>query len=837
MIIRAGKLFLIACAIGATSPIAYAVDPDDRLEAGSLSADWNAFDDAVAAARQAMVQAPQDALTQAREAETLIPPNADEDEVSTAIATVYWLQAEALNRTNASSEAQPLISQAIDLAGEDPTNKRLRADILMTQGRIAQRLGNIQTALESFLEAHEIFRVEGVNRNQASALQKLGDIHYDAGDFEQAISYYEQALEVYDEDPEYVLFSYNNTANSLRGLGRYEEAADLYQKALDFARELGAPDFILVRVLTNLAHAQALSGDIDAAETTADEGLAMMPEGEMSGWEPFLWGVKAEVAADRGEYRIARTLMERTFEGADLSKTTMPYREMHQSAYEIYQALGLYNRAFEHLQAFKRLEDEALSLAASTNSALMSAQFDFTNQELQIEQLRLQRLEQDVAIAEARARQQRLLFGSAAFGGVLILAFLLAGYVSMRRSRDAIGRVNEKLNTTNKELEKANKAKSEFLATTSHEIRTPLNGILGMSQAILLDRSLSKDLRERLKVVETAGKSMKAIVDDLLDVAKIETGKVTLDCGEVDLHELVEDACRLWKDGIEQKGLTLNYELGDCPEKILADEQRVRQILFNLLSNAVKFTENGQIDVILSYDRLVEPGLLTIRVKDTGIGVPQSEFTNIFKPFHQVDGAMTRKYSGTGLGLSIVQTFCEAMGGKVHVESVEGEGSEFIVELPLEAIAEPENHTGLSEMEALKLPESISDVHLLIYQDDFMAKMVMEAYFEEEVASIVVADTQEYFLEALASRVFHFAILPADSNAELINAVEAAADQTVTEIIGIGTDASILVSDAVVLYKGEYEVDAIYACIQSILKLKQGANLAGSPQETSNSAA
>ena len=155
----------------------------------------------------------------------------------------------------------------------------------------------------------------------------------------------------------------------------------------------------------------------------------------------------------------------------------------------------------------------------------------------------------------------------------------------------------------------------------------------------------------------------------------------------------------------------------------------------------------------------------------------------------------------------------------------------------MEAIVAAESRHGLSETEAIKWPDSISDVHLLIYQDEFMSKMVMEAYFKEEVASIVVADTQEYFLESLESRAFHFAVLPVGRNTELVNAVEAMADQTVTEIIGIGTDASILVSDAVVLYKGEYEVDAIYACIQSILKSKQGANLASSPQETSNSAA
>ena len=837
MVTRSVQLLISLSALICLSGPAFAVDPASPTAVTQSDIDWTEFDQAIAAARSNMMSDPAGALLQAEAAEGLLPIRAEAEERQRALATSYWLQAEAINRTNAPLKADEMLERALQALGNTPDKDSLRGDILLSKARIAQRIGNIQTALVSLEQALQILRQHGNARSQASALQKLGDIHLDARDYEKGISYYDQSREVYDEDPNFVLFYYNNKATALRGLERYGEAAELYEQGLEYARSLGAPDHIVARILTNLAHTYTLAGDNERAEAFADESLELMGEDELSEWQRFVWGVKAEIAFDRGELTDARRYIERTFQDFNLNETTALFREMHQTAYQIYQSLGLYSLAFEHLQAFKRLEDEALSLAASTNSALMSAQFDFTNQELRIERLSAQRLEQDFAIAQAKARQRLLLLGSTVFGGVLILAFLLAGYISMRKSRDAIGRVNDKLNDTNRQLEKANKAKSEFLATTSHEIRTPLNGILGMSQAILQDKSLSEDLRDRLRVVETAGKSMKAIVDDLLDVAKIETGKVTLNTGPIDLHGLIDDACRLWRDAIEQKGLTLVMDLGNSPSRVEGDEQRLRQILFNLLSNAVKFTEQGEITIALSYDDQTEPGRLKVSVKDTGIGIPEAEFTNIFKPFHQVDGAMTRKYAGTGLGLSIVRTFCEAMDGEVSVRSRENEGSEFVIDVPLKSLSIGSSAGATEQAVGHELPANVRDVHLLIFQEDFMQKMVMEAYFADEMALAEVVDQADDFIAGVASGRFHFAVFPADMSDELVPMLAASGVTDGPNMICMGEDAQLTVPEDIVHVQREYDADAILTCIEAIVEPKQGVETSGSPQETASSAA
>lgn len=240
-------------------------------------------------------------------------------------------------------------------------------------------------------------------------------------------------------------------------------------------------------------------------------------------------------------------------------------------------------------------------------------------------------------------------------------------------------KVNDQLNESNVALEKALKAKSEFLATTSHEIRTPLNGILGMTQVMLLDGRMDPDVRERVQLVHGAGESMRAIVDDILDVAKMENGGLTVGAEPFNPKAALEDVCRLWSANAEAKGLTFALDVSQCPSRLIGDEQRLRQVVFNLLSNAVKFTDAGHI----ALNGRAEADHFVLDVSDTGMGIPESEFDAIFTAFHQVDGATTRKHGGTGLGLSICRNLSRAMGGDVTVRSETGRGSTFTLRLPL----------------------------------------------------------------------------------------------------------------------------------------------------------
>jgi len=271
---------------------------------------------------------------------------------------------------------------------------------------------------------------------------------------------------------------------------------------------------------------------------------------------------------------------------------------------------------------------------------------------------------------------------------VLLLTF---GLLTIRRSRNQVRAANIDLAATNTALGKALAAKTEFLATTSHEIRTPLNGILGMTQVMLADRALDAGMRDRIEVVHGAGVSMRALVDDILDVAKMETGNMTIEHVPFDLKATLREVSRMWEEQARARGIAFMLDLADCPERIEGDAARLRQIIFNLLSNALKFTENGSISGRASATDDAEHPKLVIEISDTGIGIASDKHEIIFESFRQVDAGTTRKFGGTGLGLAICRNLARAMGGDVTVRSEAEKGAVFTLELPLvraEAMAE-----------------------------------------------------------------------------------------------------------------------------------------------------
>jgi anti-sigma regulatory factor (Ser/Thr protein kinase) len=202
-----------------------------------------------------------------------------------------------------------------------------------------------------------------------------------------------------------------------------------------------------------------------------------------------------------------------------------------------------------------------------------------------------------------------------------------------------------------------------------------------MTQVMLADPKLASDVRERLGVVHTAGTTMRTLVDDILDVAKMETGNLSVEQAPFDLSATLHAAMLLWDAQCRAKGLGFHAELDECPTMVVGDAARVRQIVFNLLANAVKFTMEGRVTLSVLADR--DAGTVSIAVADTGIGIEPQQQAAIFEAFRQADTSTTRRFGGTGLGLSISRSLAEAMDGTVRVDSTPGEGATFTLTLPL----------------------------------------------------------------------------------------------------------------------------------------------------------
>jgi signal transduction histidine kinase/HAMP domain-containing protein len=241
--------------------------------------------------------------------------------------------------------------------------------------------------------------------------------------------------------------------------------------------------------------------------------------------------------------------------------------------------------------------------------------------------------------------------------------------------------LNDSLLTSYQRLKEIDRLKDEFLANMSHELRTPLNSIIGFSGMLMQDPDgrLGADAREDLQIIYQNGRSLLGLIDSILDLSKIEAGKMELELEEVDPLALLDEVKAMAAGLIQDRPLSLSYHRPEGPIRVMGDRNRLRQVFTNLVGNAVKFTEAGSVRIFAE----AGAGRFLVSIEDTGIGMTGEELERLFKPFQQVDGSITRRFGGTGLGLAISQRFMGLMNGRIRAVSRKGEGSTFVVEMPL----------------------------------------------------------------------------------------------------------------------------------------------------------
>ena len=360
-----------------------------------------------------------------------------------------------------------------------------------------------------------------------------------------------------------------------------------------------------------------------------------------------------------------------------------------------------------------------------------------------------------------------------------------------------VKRMEHELKQARDKAEEMSQAKGEFLANMSHEIRTPMNGVIGTLQ-LLADTELGTDQREYVDTAHKSAHSLLTILNDILDLSKIEAGKLNIERIPLDLREIINDLITLHTMTAEEKCIEFRAEIDDSlPKALIGDPTRIRQILANLVSNALKFTEKGhvlvRVRVLASGDDRVE---IRFEIEDTGVGIEEHVKHKLFNEFTQADGSTTRKYGGTGLGLAIVRQLVEMMHGRFGVDSVPGEGSMFWFELPLAISTEPPRQQTLEQERELKLKESLSGCVLLV-EDNPINQMVARKMLEKIGIEVRIAGDGQEALDVLEQETFDAVLM--DCQMPVMDGFEAARrireQEALSELPVIAMTANVMEGD------------------------------------------
>jgi len=357
---------------------------------------------------------------------------------------------------------------------------------------------------------------------------------------------------------------------------------------------------------------------------------------------------------------------------------------------------------------------------------------------------RIGRGERDIALPGAHLRELHDISEAVERSGAL-MAELADRTEDMRRTNDALAeeietrkKVQEDLALAKERAEAADRAKSDFLAGMSHEIRTPMNTILGMAE-LMLETNPTPLQQQYIEIFQSSGEMLLGIINDVLDLSKIEAGEVVLENAPIDTRQFAERTREVVAGRVRQKGLVFTVDIGErVPPHFTGDPVRLRQILVNLIDNGVKFTEKGTVRLTIDRAGGDPPGRMTFTVTDTGIGIPREVQGEIFNRFTQADASTTRKYGGTGLGLAICDRLVRLMGGTIRLVSAPGRGSTFSFTLNF-SVDEPAVERPRADRPTLEqLTERLvrTPVHLLVAEDSDSNQALIELYFSKTACTI-----------------------------------------------------------------------------------------------------
>jgi signal transduction histidine kinase len=666
-------------------------------------------------------------------------------------------QGEAYLLKNDPDKALDLFAQALELT-ENLSDKRLKMNTLGNISSIYDSKRDFEKALEYHQQILEIseeindqfdqleFQIKGLlleskiysknlNFKKAIALANqtltlaneindipriaesyhlLGVISYRAGDFNKMFYYEKKSLDYWRKtnNIKKIAKGINSIGYAYQELGEYDNAIRLYDEGLTFSRKHNQLEEE-GNCLNYLGESYLLKGEYEVAENYFKEALTIKEANNFTLELPWLLAKMGESYLAQKKYKDALEVCKKAFDLAADEDDAEHIACL--CLYNSHKNLGNYH---ESLMYYEKWNDLKKNLGKTeTNKALL--QVDFKHQIMLDSLLQIQEKRVVEEAHREEVQQKNKTRNILAGGGLLLIIFAGGIYSRLRYTRKAKAIIEEQ----KKKVEQSEKYKEQFLANMSHEIRTPMHAISGMLK--ILERNehpTSQDVY--LNAMHTSSENLVVILNDVLDLSKIEAGKLEIESIPMNPGLVMENVCQILKFKAEEKGLTLSYEISnDVPDLVMGDPTRLNQILINLVGNAIKFTEKGSVTILLD----AVNGQLHYKVTDTGIGIPKMQQESIFGAFEQAEDSTARHFGGTGLGLSISKQLVDLQQGKIWVESTEGQGSTFYVALPLTTAAADAVGADLISEEKLKaMAASLEGIRILIAEDNPFNQMIAQ---------------------------------------------------------------------------------------------------------------
>ncbi len=622
--------------------------------------------------------------------------------------------------------------------------------------------GNYPEAIKNHYAALKIREKIGDKHGIALSNMGIGVIKNYQRNFSEGLKFLFVALKICNEigDKQGIAYAYLNIGDTYRGLFKYQEAMKNYSAALAVFTVAGEIDAISISSQL-IGEIYFLQENYPEALKSQFVALKIVEElGNLQGISAVFINI-GEVYLKQKNYNSAYAYLKKALPFAIESGSLPEIRSSYRVLSAVDSAQGNFLKAFEHYKLYIIARDSLMNNENTNKITQQQMQYEFDKKESQ------SRAEQEKknAVAEKEIQKQKLVRNG--FVGGFVIVLLFAGVFFKQRNK--IKKGNAALQVAKERAEQSEQFKQQFLANMSHEIRTPMNAVMGMT-SLVLDTPLAEKQKFYLEGIKKSSDTLLHIINDILDLSKIEAGKMELEKIDFSLTDTLKQVKQTLNHRAEEKGLELLVSIDpEISDVVIGDPMRLNQVLVNLTGNAIKFTEKGSVCIEVTKDYV--PQAVQFSIIDTGIGIPQEKLQTVFDNFAQANTSDTRKYGGTGLGLSISRQLVELMGGKISIASVEGSGTTFSFSVNFEKGSAERLDQRLASEE--QVDGSILDgLSILVVDDNEYNRIVAKDTLEAKSrVNVIAVESGAEAIELLKSTKFDVVLM--DVQMPVMNGFEA----------------------------------------------------------------